>query len=154
VIDGEGGRSRELTIALCGGFHVTRAGEFVSFATDRARALLAYLAVEVGHAHRREALAALFWPEAPERLARQNLSQTLTRLRQAIDDFHADPAFLQITRPTIQLNRSAPISVDLLDLQQILKVCSGWRQPSSYMAVLFWMVPSWPKVLSLRSGCF
>jgi tetratricopeptide (TPR) repeat protein len=36
---------------------------------DKVRALLAYLAIEAGRPHRREALAGLLWPDLPERQA-------------------------------------------------------------------------------------
>ncbi|MBV7337995.1 hypothetical protein KFU94_59165 [Chloroflexi bacterium TSY] len=110
----------QLTVSLFGGFQVTRAEEPVAFATDRARALLAYLAVEINQPHRREALAGLLWPEDQEKSARHNLRQTLTRVRQAIGDYNADPGFLQITRPTLQISHTAPITVDLLDFQKLL----------------------------------
>ena len=100
-------------------------GQSISFATDRARALLAYLAIEADRLHRREALATLLWPDDREASARQNLSQTLTRVRQAIGDYDATPPFLQITRPTLQLNRTAPITIDLLDFQHLLAVCAN-----------------------------
>ncbi len=48
------------------------------------RLLLAYLVVKSGHAHRRETLAGLFWPESSERRARQSLNQSLYNLRQVI----------------------------------------------------------------------
>ncbi len=101
-----------------------RTNQSIAFATDRARALLTYLAVESKQPHRREALAALLWPDDHEKSARQNLSQTLTRVRQAIDDYGTDPAFLQITRPTIQFNRDAPLVVDLLEFQELLLACA------------------------------
>jgi hypothetical protein len=50
----------QLSIRLLGPFQVTVAGEpATGFATDKARALLAYLVVEAGRPHRREALAGL-----------------------------------------------------------------------------------------------
>lgn len=56
------------------------------FATDRARALLVYLAVSEKRPFRRDELAALLWPEQPDQQARQNLRKTLSRLRQAAPD--------------------------------------------------------------------
>lgn len=48
-------------------------------------ALLIYLVVDrPGEFQRRDTLCALFWPEADERHARGALSQTLTRIRQAV----------------------------------------------------------------------
>jgi DNA-binding SARP family transcriptional activator/predicted ATPase len=72
----------EPKLRFLGEFTVDRAGEQVqSFKTDKDRALLAYLAVETGHPHRRESLAGMFWPDKPEKLARHSLSQALFSLR-------------------------------------------------------------------------
>ncbi|MGD9146963.1 MAG: alpha/beta hydrolase, partial [Anaerolineae bacterium] len=57
-----------LSICLLGPLQVTLDGKPVtSFESDKVRALLAYLAVEVGQPHRREKLAGLLWPDRPER---------------------------------------------------------------------------------------
>jgi predicted ATPase/DNA-binding SARP family transcriptional activator len=75
------------------------------FRTDKVRALLAYLAVEA-RPHRREALAALLWPDIDEEYAQKNLRNTLHRLRQPLQA--ADPALadrlLISTRQTIALD--------------------------------------------------
>ena len=47
-------------------------------------ALLAYLAVEADRSHPRRTLAALFWPDKPEKQALQAMRQVLARLRTAI----------------------------------------------------------------------
>src|SRR4051812_13489620 len=82
------------------------------FATDKVRALLAYLAVEGHHAHRREALAGLLWPDYPESDALVSLRQALRRLRQALGlttseatpTAPADPStVLRVTPQTVQL---------------------------------------------------
>ena len=56
-------------------------GPASGFVSDKARALLTYLAVEADRAHRRETLAGLLWPDYPERSARTNLSNALANLR-------------------------------------------------------------------------
>jgi DNA-binding SARP family transcriptional activator len=74
-----------LSICLLGSFEVRLDGKVLtSFESDKVRALLAYLAVEVGHSQPREKLASLLWPERPEQAARSNLAHALTVLRQAI----------------------------------------------------------------------
>ena len=76
-----------LSVSSLGPLQVTLDGEPVTnFATDKARALLIYLAVEANRPQRQDALAGLLWPDQPQRKARQNLRQVLSHLRQAIGD--------------------------------------------------------------------
>lgn len=114
------------SISLLGTFQVTLDGRPSVFATDRARALLAYLAVEADRPHRREALAGLLWPDRPESTARQNLSQSLARLRRAIDDHRAAPPFLWISRKTIQFN-AATAELDVARFEALLTSCAAHR---------------------------
>lgn len=97
----------QLTLTLFGGFTaVTPDGTTPHFPTDKARSLLAYLALMADRPVRREALAGLFWPERSESLARQNLRQTLSRLRTTLDA--AQPglgeALLTVTRQEVELH--------------------------------------------------
>ena len=83
--------------------------------TSKARALLAYLAVETNRAHTREPLAGLLWPDWPDRSARTNLRNTLSNLRKAIGDRKTGvaPSFLLVTRETIQFNVESDCWVDV-----------------------------------------
>ena len=91
-----------LHISILGTFHVTQDGKAVTgFDSDKARALLAYLAIEADRPHRREKLAGLFWPEQTDKRARANLSQVLFSLRKAIGDREAEPPFLRINPKAI-----------------------------------------------------
>ena len=104
----------QLQITLLGSFQVTLDGTPVSgFESDKARALLAYLAVEADRPHRREALAGLLWPDTPERTARTNLRSALANLRQVIGDHQANPHYLLTTRQTIQFNQTRDAWVDV-----------------------------------------
>src|SRR3954464_10894194 len=68
-----------------GPFQVTRADKNVlGFASDKMRALLAYLVVEADRPHHREALAALLWPDDTDFAARRSLRQALFIVRQAL----------------------------------------------------------------------
>ena len=78
-----------------------------SSGSDKARGLLAYLAVEAGQAHRREKLAGLLWPDYTESSARASLRRALADLRLAIGDQQASPSFLLIGQETIQFNTQA-----------------------------------------------
>lgn len=101
-----------LTLHLCGTFHASVDGEQITkFRTDKARALLAYLAVESDIAHRRDALAALFWEESGASAARANLRNTLSNLKQRLASV---PGLLEINRHTVTLH-SAHATVDALD---------------------------------------
>lgn len=75
-----------LALRLLGGFAAeVRGAPFDAFATDKVRALLAYLALESPQAQRRAHLATLFWPDWDERSALANLRKSLFRLRQALE---------------------------------------------------------------------
>jgi DNA-binding SARP family transcriptional activator/predicted ATPase len=111
-----------LTLSLLGSFEIELHGQPVTRSTKgKARALLAYLAVEADRAHRREALAALLWPDRPERSARANLRNTLSNLRKALSDADAtaDQApTLLVTRETIQFNRAGDAWVDVTAFEE------------------------------------
>ncbi len=112
-----------LTISLLGSFNVTLDGKPVTnFATDKARALLVYLAVEAGHPHRRDALAGLLWPDQPQRKARQNLRQALSYLRRAICD-QDDVPFLLVSRETIQFNPNGDYWLDAAAFAALAAEC-------------------------------
>ncbi|MBN1248847.1 MAG: AAA family ATPase [Anaerolineae bacterium] len=110
-----------LSIRLFGGFAVTRDGEPVTgFDSNKVRALLAYLAVEADHAHRRDSLAALLWPDYPDSSARTNLRNALANLRTVIGDREAEPSFLWITRDTLQFNTESNHWLDVAIVTQAL----------------------------------
>jgi predicted ATPase/DNA-binding SARP family transcriptional activator/Tfp pilus assembly protein PilF len=121
-----------------GSFRVALDEEAVTdFATDKAQALLAYLSLEAGRPHRRDALAGLLWPDQPERKARQSLRQELYNLRQAIGD--RDPAelveteveqsgpFLLVSRNTIQFNAQSDHWLDVTTFTSLAEECRRHR---------------------------
>ena len=105
---------RRLTLSLLGSFQATLDDQLVTaFESDKARALLAYLAVESDRPHTREKLAGLLWPESSESAARASLSQALTNLRDALSDRQAAPPSLLASRQSIQFNRDSDAFVDV-----------------------------------------
>lgn len=99
-----------LTLHLLGPFQaLDHQNPLTSFATDKVRALLVYLAMEADIPHRRESLATLIYPDADNQQAIANLRKTLYRLRTALDQHSTalSKALLTITRSTIQLNPAA-----------------------------------------------
>jgi len=93
------------------------------FATDKARALLAYLVVEAERAHRRDALAGLLWPDQSQDKARHNLRQTLSYLRQALDDRDEAVPFLWVNRQAIQFNRDSDHWLDIAAFTALVEAC-------------------------------
>lgn len=83
-------------------------------------ALLAYLVAESDRPHSRERLAALFWPDQPEPVARQNLRWALATLRRNLSDTTTDPPLLLISREQLQCNAASPWQVDLWRLERVL----------------------------------
>jgi WD40 repeat protein/DNA-binding SARP family transcriptional activator len=111
-----------LSLSLLGPFRATLAGEPVTgFESNKVRALLAYLSVEADRPHRRESLAALLWPDWPDRAAHSNLRHALANLRKAIGDRQATPPFLLITRETIQFNTASDYWLDVAAFKALVE---------------------------------
>ncbi|MEZ4620902.1 MAG: BTAD domain-containing putative transcriptional regulator [Caldilineaceae bacterium] len=111
----------QFTLRFLGPFHVSiDATPVTDFHSDKARALLAYLAVEPQE-HTRTALATLLWPEIGDQYARTNLRNTLYRLRQTLAGARAGAGdeLLTVTRQTVQFN-PAQGAVDVLRFETLL----------------------------------
>ena len=74
-----------LAIYLLGPPRVELDGNELHIPRRKALALLAYLAVE-RHAHRRDSLAALLWPEYDQSGARGRLRRTLSSLNRSLGE--------------------------------------------------------------------
>jgi len=115
-----------LSISLLGTLQVTSEGApITTIESDKVRALLAYLAVEAGRPHRREALAALLWPEAPQQRARQNLRRALHNLRQALQDPQSETPFLLVSRQDIQFSPASDHWLDVVAFTALLDACGA-----------------------------
>jgi DNA-binding SARP family transcriptional activator len=112
-----------LNIRLFGALEVALGDVPVVFPTEKARALLAYLAVEREHPQRRDALAGLLWPDQPERKARHSLRQALSHLRRVIGDQDRSEdegvLFLDVSRDTVHLNPQADVWADVLAFSEL-----------------------------------
>ncbi|MFQ5435819.1 MAG: AAA family ATPase, partial [Anaerolineae bacterium] len=92
------------------------------FRSAKVRGLLIYLALTPQQAHAREVLAALFWPDEPETVAKQNLRQSLFRLRKVLGDVNSQKEpYLLVTRATVQLNSASDHSLDVADFLAALE---------------------------------
>jgi len=106
-----------LLLNFLGSFQTTLDGKPVTaFRSTKVQGLLAYLAQTAAQAHARDALAALFWPDEPETVARQNLRQSLYQLRQVLGESAPGPeAFLLVSRSSVQFNPASSYGLDVRD---------------------------------------
>ncbi len=123
---------RQLTIHYLGSFQVFLNDQEItaSFRTDKERALLAYLTIESGQAHRREVLAELFWPERPEGYARTNLRQAIYGLRRALGDRLAAVPFLLVDDESVQMNPELETHLDVKEFNDLLGQTLSHPHPS------------------------
>ena len=116
----------EIEIYSLGPLGVKRGGEAVKgFESDKARALLAYLALERGFPHPREALTEMLWPDLSPAAARHNLSQVIFSLRDALEGkAGGEPLFLT-DRNSVELNPGARTWVDALAFEKLILACQA-----------------------------
>jgi WD40 repeat protein/DNA-binding SARP family transcriptional activator len=112
-----------LQLLLFGHYQLHIEGQPAKFATDHARALLAYLVLEA-RPHQRTTLATLLWPEQPEATARQNLRQTLVYLKKALQSVDQLATVLEITSKTVHFHAEA-LTVDVITFRQLLATCAA-----------------------------
>lgn len=102
--------------AMNGGAMVT------GFRSNKARALLAYLAVEANRPVMRSRLATLLWGDYPEAQARKSLRNVLANLRDILNPLlTVEPPILTIDRQTVQLSvNQRECIVDVVQFDQLL----------------------------------
>ena len=93
--------------------------------TARLQALLAYLLIHRDAPQPRHHLAYLFWPDAPEEQARNNLRQLLHQLRHALPD--AD-RFLAADATTLCWRTDASFSLDVAEFERLLMQAEAAEQ--------------------------
>ena len=105
-----------LQIRLLGQFAVLdAAGSAIDIGGVKQRALLAYLALNLGRAVAREKLMGLFWGERFDEQARQSLRQALTKVRRLGSD---DRPILETGSDSVVLNPDM-VDVDAATFQQL-----------------------------------
>ncbi len=89
-----------------------------AFRSAKVQGLLIYLALAQLQPQSRDVLAALFWPDEPDTVAKKNLRQSLYQLRQVLGETGAGEAsYLLVTRSTAQFS---PASDHFLDVRAFL----------------------------------
>lgn len=102
----------KFTLTLFGGFHLADAsGKPLTPATRKAKALLAWLALNPAREHLREKLASILWPDSDEAQARHSLRQTLVELHKIMPE---TAGVLHTTREAVLLDDQA-LGIDALD---------------------------------------
>lgn len=100
-----------------------------SFRSDKSRALLAYLAAESDHVHRRESLASLFWGDFNDRAARRSLSSALANLRTILAPLNSadgqTPVLATNWHEVFFTADPQIASVDILEFDRLLAVSSA-----------------------------
>jgi DNA-binding SARP family transcriptional activator len=97
-----------VSLFLLGPPRIERAGAAPALKYNRARALLAYLALEPGF-HTRDSLADLLWPQEPTAQGRDKLKRMLFELREALGD-----RCIEGDRHVVRLAPSTMVWVDAL----------------------------------------
>src|SRR5437868_7784936 len=92
--------------------------QVTSLNTTRLRSLLAYLVLHRDVPQQRQHLAFLFWPDATEAQARNNLRQLLHQLRQV---FPAVEHFLSADTHTLHWHAVTPFRLDVAEFEQALR---------------------------------
>jgi DNA-binding SARP family transcriptional activator len=103
--------SSVLTLRLLGTPHIEHAGRTLALTSQKAQALLVYLAA-TGQSHTRDYLTALLWGDAMLSDARHSLRSTLHKLRQVLRTAELED-LLQVSNDTLHLDMQR-IDCDLL----------------------------------------
>ena len=118
-----------LSLTYFGSFQASYADKPILLATNTARALFAYLALEAAYQPRsREEIASLLWPDHNRKNAYGNLRQTLTRMRKAIPGLIDE--VLNITPQTLQFRHAAAT----LDVVQFEALLAGTTSPKEILS--------------------
>ncbi|MBW6472269.1 MAG: tetratricopeptide repeat protein [Anaerolineaceae bacterium] len=144
---------QQLKIHCFGYLKIEKDGEVITqFDTDKARALLVYLAVESQRSVPRSYLAGLFWSDLSEKQALQSLRQTLSILRKVLGDNGSENPIIQSERDHLRLNPAIPVWVDVLEFKRLLnQAYRHFQRQDQFHQINFRSLAS---TLQLREGDF
>ncbi len=139
------------SLRLLGPFVAEGDGEPLrGFRSDKVRALLAYLAVNVDRPRSRSMLADLLWPDCRETTARSSLRTALSNLRHVLGDQHAVQPFLHVTPAAVVASGAADRWVDVDVFLELLPAAAEGSDETSDPAAPARM----ERALSLYRGDF
>lgn len=111
-----------LRISLLDKIFIEKDGEvFTDFNSDQLLGLLAYLLVERNYEHSRESLIELFWPEAGDTSARNQLRISLFRIKQAFQDVLGGESLVTGSNRVTELNTACKVWVDVYQFQSVVE---------------------------------
>lgn len=112
-------------LLILGAFCLERDGHVIRLPTRKAELLLAYLTLHP-EPHTREKVAALFWADSPDELARRSLRTALASLRKELGE-----SAVIADRETVQFNTDHCLWVDALQFQHQTTVFLADGSPHS-----------------------
>ncbi len=113
----------KLGLSLLGETEICLDGHLVgTLRSEKARALLFFVAVESDISHRRDALAEMFWPEKPEGFGRNSLKQALATIKKALDDRDSQEPYLLANNQEVYFNAGSPYEVDVLEFENLTSI--------------------------------
>jgi DNA-binding SARP family transcriptional activator len=123
-----------IEIRLLGGFEVRHDGTVVrNFESQKARALLAYLAMHAGQPMSRDHVSTLLWPDRDEQAARRNLRQVLYSLRTVFAATALPTHLLEAEGQTIGLNPKLDVWLDVADFESATEQSLGGEPDSQQL---------------------
>ena len=125
-----------LSLSLLGTFRAELDGKPIAgFTSNKARALLAFLAVEAGQPHERARLAGLLWPDWPEPSARANLRRALANLRQILGDRESPRPCLLASRQTVRFDPACDHVLDVAVVRRAAGQLAARREPPTQVSL-------------------
>jgi predicted ATPase/DNA-binding SARP family transcriptional activator len=102
----------------------------ITITKRKALALLTYLVIEVDHAHTRESLLGLLWPEHPTPAAQNNLRVTCSQLQKTLEKAQEDDQpYLISTRLDLQFNPLSKFELDVTLFRNLIEACRTHAHP-------------------------
>ncbi|MEM7799042.1 MAG: BTAD domain-containing putative transcriptional regulator [Chloroflexota bacterium] len=110
-----------LNLNFLGSFGVSLDKQAVThFRSTKVQALLLYLSLQPDRSFSRAVLAALFWPEESPSNAKNNLRQSLHRLKKVLPHQVGESPYLDITRQAVTFNLVSNFQCDVHRFEQLL----------------------------------
>ena len=131
----------------------SQSGHVVRLRTKKIRGLCAYLAAHANQPILRSVLADFFWGDNPDKIAKRNLSNSLSRLKKTINiaDEASGKGFVT-TSQTIELHLGSHISVDVAHFNALWESCE--KKPRSLWHADNEIISALTELIALYKGEF